>query len=56
MASDMINIDEELFKKKRYVPVAMVLETDTEYHDLFRKILLAFFDLIRVPPEIYHIP
>jgi hypothetical protein len=50
------NFDEDLYKKKRYVPVALVLETETEYHDAFRQILLALFDLIRVPPEIYHIP
>jgi hypothetical protein len=29
-------IDEELFKKKWYVPVAMVIETETEFHDFFR--------------------
>ena len=31
-----VNLDEDLYKQKRYVPVAMVLETETEYHDLFR--------------------
>lgn len=40
-----------MFKKKWYVPVAMVIETDTEYHDFFRQVLLALFDMIRVPPE-----
>jgi len=45
------NFDEELYKKKRYVPVSLVLETETEYHDTFKQILLALFDMIRVPPE-----
>jgi hypothetical protein len=31
----------------------MVLETETEYHDAFKQIMLALFDLIRVPPEAY---
>jgi len=44
-------LDEDMFKKKWYVPVAMVIETDTEYHDFFRQVLLALFDMIRVPPE-----
>lgn len=44
-------IDEDLFNKKRYVPVALVIETETEYHDIFRQVLLALFDMIRVPPE-----
>ncbi len=39
----------QLYKSKRYVPVAMCLETETEYHDIFRKILLALFESIRVP-------
>jgi hypothetical protein len=33
--------------------VAMILESETEYHDVFKQILLALFDLIRVPPEAY---
>lgn len=32
----------------------MVLETETEYHDVFKQIMLAMFDLIRVPPEAYN--
>lgn len=30
----------------------MCLETETEYHDVFRKILLALFDEIRVPENV----
>lgn len=26
----------QLYEKKRYVPVALVLETETEHHDVFR--------------------
>lgn len=44
-------LNQELFQKKRYVPVAMVMETETEYHDFFKQLMLALFDLIRVPPE-----
>ncbi len=29
----------------------MVIETETEYHDMFKQIMLALFDLIRVPPD-----
>lgn len=43
---------EKLYQKKRYVPVALCLETETEYHDVFRKILLALFDEIRVPENV----
>ncbi len=50
------NFDEDLYKKKRYVPVALVLSTETEYHDFFKQLMLAMFDLIRVPPEEYQIP
>ena len=50
------NIDDELYKKKKYVPVALVLSTETEYHDFFRQILLAMFDMIRVPPEMHQLP
>ena len=35
--------------------MALVLETETEYHDVFKQIMLALFDLIRVPPETYHV-
>jgi len=38
------------------VPVALVLETLTEFHDFFREVLLALFDLIRVPPERISLP
>ena len=34
------------------MPVALCLETETEYHDVFRKILLALFDEIRVPENV----
>jgi hypothetical protein len=30
------NFDEELYRKKRYVPVSLVLSTETEFHDTFR--------------------
>jgi hypothetical protein len=30
------NLDDELYKKKKYVPVALVVATETEYHDFFR--------------------
>lgn len=50
-----LNFDEELYKKKRYVPVSLVLETETEYHDTFKQILLALFDMIRVPLEQHNI-
>lgn len=43
------------YSDKRYVPVALVLETETEYHDVFRQIMLALFDLIRVPCELFKI-
>ncbi len=43
--------DEDLYKKKKYVPVALVLSTETEYHDFFRQVMLALFDMIRCPPE-----
>ncbi|CDW84178.1 UNKNOWN [Stylonychia lemnae] len=39
----------QLMEKKRYVPVALCLETETEYHDVFKQIMLALFDLIRIP-------
>jgi hypothetical protein len=32
-----------------YVPVAICLETDTEFHDVFRRLLLSLFEKIRVP-------
>jgi len=35
--------------KKRYIPVAFCIETETEYHDVFREILLSLFEMIRVP-------
>lgn len=34
------------------MPVALVLETETEYHDTFRQILLGLFDLIRIPENV----
>ena len=43
---------EQLYERKRYVPVALCLETETEYHDVFRKILLTLFDEIRVPDNV----
>jgi len=50
------NLDEELYKKKKYIPVALVMLTATEYHDFFRHIMLAMFDMIRVPPEMHSLP
>ena len=47
-----VNHFKKLYEKKRYVPVALVLETETEYHDVFRQILLSLFDLIRVPENL----
>lgn len=32
--------------------MALCLETETEYHDVFRKILLALFDEVRVPENV----
>ena len=46
-------MDDELYKKKKYVPVALVIATETEYHDFFRQVILAMFDMIRVPPEMH---
>lgn len=43
---------QELMKKKFYVPVAIVLETETEFHDTFRLILLSLFEMIRVPESV----
>ena len=43
---------QELSENKRYVPVALCLETETEYHDTFRQIMLALFDLIRIPENL----
>ena len=31
-----VGINRELYKKKRYIPVALVLVTECEYHDSFR--------------------
>ena len=42
----------ELSENKRYVPVALCLETETEYHDSFRHIMLSLFDLIRIPENL----
>lgn len=39
-------------ENKRYVPVALCLETETEYHDTFRQIMLSIFDLIREPENL----
>ena len=38
-------------EKKRYVPVALCLETETEFHDVFKQIMLSLFDLIRIPEK-----
>ena len=56
MSDSNYNLDEELYKKKNYIPVALVMLTATEYHDFFRQIMLAMFDMIRVPPEIHSLP
>ncbi len=32
--------------------MAICLETETEYHDIFRQLLLSLFDLIRVPENL----
>jgi hypothetical protein len=34
------------------VPVALCLSTETEFHDIFRQILLALFDMIRIPENL----
>ena len=44
-------INRELYKSKKYIPVALVLITECEYHDTFREILLALFDMLRVLPD-----
>jgi hypothetical protein len=49
--ADSNNIDRELYKRKRYIPVALVLVTECEYHDVFKQIILALFDMLRVLPE-----
>jgi hypothetical protein len=41
-----------LYESKRYVPVALCISTETEFHDIFRQILLSLFDMIRVPENI----
>ena len=43
----------ELYNQKRYVPVAFCLQTETEYHDMFREILISLFESIRVPKQVH---
>jgi hypothetical protein len=47
------NVDNHTFNalmsKKKYIPVAFCMETETEFHDVFKEILLALFEMIRVP-------
>ena len=38
-----------MLNKKKYIPVAFCIETETEFHDVFKDILLALFEMIRVP-------
>ena len=38
-----------MISKKKYIPVAFCIETETEFHDIFREILLTLFEMIRVP-------
>ena len=38
--------------RKKYIPVAFCIETETEFHDVFREILLNLFEMIRVPEVI----
>jgi hypothetical protein len=35
-----------------YVPVALVLSTEIENHDIFRDMLLELFELIRTPEAV----
>lgn len=34
-----------------FVPIAFVIQTDVEYHDIFREIMLQLFESIRKPAE-----
>lgn len=38
-----------MLNRKKYIPVAFCIETETEFHDVFRDILLSLFEMIRVP-------
>jgi hypothetical protein len=38
-----------MLNRKKYIPVAFCIETETEFHDAFREILLHLFEMIRVP-------
>lgn len=35
--------------EKLYVPIAFVISTDIENHDIFRDILIELFESIRIP-------
>ena len=49
----MVETDEEDIsieeKNPIYVPVAFVIQTEVEYHDIFREVLLDLFESIRAP-------
>jgi len=38
-----------MLNDKVYVPVAYVLQTETEFHDVYRSILLSIIDVLRTP-------
>ena len=41
-----------MLSNKKYVPVAFVIESSTEHHDIFKHLLMALFQLIRKPEMI----
>ena len=43
----------DLYNEKRYVPVAFCLQTETEYHDMFREILISLFESVRHPDQVH---
>ena len=43
---------QKLLNNKKFVPVALVLESATEHHDIFKQLLLQLFNLIREPEPV----
>jgi hypothetical protein len=41
-----------MLSRKKYIPVAFCIETETEFHDTFREILLHLFEMIRQPESL----
>lgn len=37
---------EEMKAEKYYIPVAYIIQTETEYHDVFRDILLSLIEVL----------